>query len=195
MRERLAGGASGLLVTHDWSAVIRLCRQSCVLAAGRVAHAGRSDVVVASYLDLPAPSAGRARFLAPEAALLSGQSGQDCTIRIEVRIDAEIEVQVALSLEALQLGVGWEPVLLTEYADVGAGPGQFTLAVHFPALPLAPGDYSLALFLATSPRGEGMQREILDARSWTYGNGLTFAVSGAPTPGVAPFPVIWQEDA
>jgi lipopolysaccharide transport system ATP-binding protein len=198
MRERLAGGASGLLVTHDWSAVIRLCRQSCVLAAGRVAHAGRSDVVVASYLDLPAPSADRARFLAPEAAALfgqSGQSGQDCTILIDVQIDAKIEVQVALSLEALQLGVGWEPVLLTEYADVGAGPGRFTLAVHFPALPLAPGDYSLALFLATSPRGEGMQREILDARSWTYGNGLTFTVSGAPTPGVAPFPVIWQEDA
>ena len=194
MRERLAGGASGLLVTHDWSAVIKLCRESKVLEAGRVVREGRSDVVVAAYLDLPRPTAKRARLLDPPPEALRGHSGRDCSIVLDVEVDEDIDVQVAVSLEALQLGVGWEPVVLTEFADAGRGPGLFRVELNIPTLPLAPGEYSLGLFLSTAADPTTGEREVLDARAWTYGDGLIFTVTGSASGGIAPFPVQWHEE-
>jgi len=194
IRERLAGGASGLLVTHDWSAVIRLCRESKVLDAGQIVKSGPSDAVVAEYLDLERPSGFRARVLEPSPEALCGVSGEDCQIALEIVVEEELSAQVAFSIEALQLGTGWEPVLLTEYADVGRGPGRFLVTLNVPTLPLAPGSYSFALFLTSKPSEVNGIREVLDARSWTYGNGLVFRVSGDSRGDIAPFPVHWQEE-
>ncbi|HCU89409.1 MAG TPA: sugar ABC transporter ATP-binding protein, partial [Gammaproteobacteria bacterium] len=44
LRDRLSGGASGLLVTHDWSAVLRLCRRAYILERGRISYTGPSDL-------------------------------------------------------------------------------------------------------------------------------------------------------
>lgn len=195
MRERLAGGASGLLVTHDWSAVIKLCRTSRVLDRGRVVVEGRSDAVVAAYLDLPRLTGARARVVDPVPATLVGTSGADCTIAFDVEIHEPVPVQAAVSIEALQLGVGWESVILTEFADVAHRPGRYTVLVHIASLPLRPGDYSLSLFVAGAPDGASNVRESFDARAWTYGNGLVFTVLGESVgEGVAPFPVQWSEE-
>lgn len=193
MRERLAAGASGLLVTHDWSAVIKLCRHSLVLQSGKVTLTGRSDAVVAGYLDLPRPPATRARIIDPEPGTLRGTSGQDCVIELLVEAVEDVEMQLAISIEALQLGVGWEPVVLSEFEDVGRGPGKFLTALHVPALPLAPGEYTLGVFLMSKPAAPGGAREILDARAWTYGSALTFITGGKVAGGMAPFPVRWEE--
>ena len=195
MRERLAGGASGLLVTHDWSAVIKLCRTSKVLDRGRVAIEGRSDAVVAAYLDLPRLAGTRAQIIDPSPEALVGVSGEDGTIRFDVHIAEPIRVQAAVSIEVLQLGVGWEPVVLTEFADVAGQPGLYTVSLHIPALPLRPGEYSLNLFISGAPDPDTGVRESLDARAWTYGNGLVFTITGpAAGQGVAPFPVRWAEE-
>jgi lipopolysaccharide transport system ATP-binding protein len=193
MREHLAHGASGLLVTHDWSAVIKLCRQSKVLSSGRVAVEGRSDAVVAAYLDLPKPQAHLARFVVADDALFTATSGADCTLRLAVDIDVDTEVQVAVSIEALQLGVGWESVILSEFEPVASTRGRFDVELRIPALPLAPADYTLNLFLA-SPPAESGARQVFDTRGWTYGTGLVLRVEGAPNAGVAPLPLRWVEE-
>lgn len=191
MREHLAGGASGLLVTHDWSAVIKLCRRSKVLASGKVVIEGRSDAVVAAYLDLPKPQQHRARFLLQGNEVFRGTSGAACTLRLPVEIEEDVQVEVAVSIEALQLGVGWESVVLTEFEPVAARAGRYEVAVDIPDLPLAPGDYSLNLFLSSPADPATLGRQSYDARSWTYGTGLVMQVDGEPTAGVAPMPVRW----
>lgn len=192
MRDRLATGASGLLVTHDWSAVIKLCRTSKVLEAGRVVQSGRSDVVVASYLDLPPPRADIARLGVPPEHAFSGVSAEDLALEFEVEVHEAVTVQVSASVEALQLGVGWEPVLLTEFETVGEHPGRYRVQLCVPALPLGPGEYSLNLFLSTSQDPVTGERRPLDVRSWTYGSGLLLRVSGQDAAGVGPFPVQWE---
>lgn len=195
MREHLAHGASGLLVTHDWSAVIKLCRQSKVLAAGKVIVEGRSDSVVATYLDLPKPQPDRARFVLGADEVFKGTSGEDCSLRLVVDLQEDVAAEAAVSIEALQLGVGWEPVILTEFAPVADRAGRYEIELHIPQLPLAPGEYSLNLFL-TSPaeHGSGVRRSY-DTRGWTYGTGLVLRVEGEPTTGLAPLPVRWMEEA
>jgi lipopolysaccharide transport system ATP-binding protein len=113
MREHLARGASGLLVTHDWSAVIKLCRRSKVLAAGRVVLEGNSDAVVRDYLDLPKPHAHRARLVVEEGRVYAGATGQRCRIAFAAEVMESVATEAAVSIEALQLGVGWEPVIHT----------------------------------------------------------------------------------
>lgn len=193
VREHLAGGASGVLVTHDWSAVIKLCRRSKVLARGKVAIEGRSDAVVASYLDLPRPDAQRARLLVDASCRFAGATGQDLVLRLEVEVMESGPVELAVSIEALQLGVGWESVVLTEFEPVAERPGRCEVEVTVPQLPLAPGSYLVNLFLCTPVNPMSARRDVLDARGWTYGNGLALDVEGPPTEGVAPLPLRWLE--
>jgi lipopolysaccharide transport system ATP-binding protein len=193
MREHLARGASGLLVTHDWSAVIKLCRRSKVLAAGRVVLEGNSDAVVRDYLDLPKPHAHRARLIVEEGRVYAGATGQPCRIAFAAEVMESVATEAAISIEALQLGVGWEPVILTEFAPVGTGAGRYEVELEIDALPLAPGDYSLNLFLCTVEDAGGA-RQPLDTRGWTYGNGLTLRVEGPAMTGVASLPLRWLEE-
>lgn len=193
MREHLASGASGLLVTHDWSAVIKLCRRSKVLTGGRVSTSGPSDAVVRTYLDLPKPHAHRARILVDENAIFIGKTGQTCRIGFGVEVVDHVATEVSVSIEALQLGIGWEPVILTEFRSVAGGPGRFQLEFEIPHLPLAAGVYSVNLFLTSADGAQGV-RQPLDTRGWTYGNGLSLKVDGEPSPGLAMLPLRWVEE-
>ena len=192
MRERLSAGASGLLVTHDWSAVIKLCRTSKVLQSGGVVCDGRSDLVVAAYLDLPKPDATRARLNVDESVVMEAVSGESCMMHFEVEVLHPGTVELSVSIEALQLGVGWEPVILTEYRPLTSIVGRVQVVLVIEHLPLAPGDYLVSLFLAAPPATGTGVRAALDVRGWTYGNGITLRVTGREGDGLAPFPVHWS---
>lgn len=188
MRERLLGGASGVLVTHDWTAIVRLCEQACVIEDGRFAFTGASDGAVVNYLKLPIPEAGMAQFSTslPQEFVL--QSGADSSIALPVEILEDVAVDCAISIEILLIGIGWEIVILTDFYPVGDTAGSYSVEFKIPALPLAPGKYSLNLFLSQRPAAGGRQRAGLDGRSWTYGNGLTLFVEGDPFPAAVNLP-------
>ena len=188
MRDRLLGGASGVLVTHDWSAIVKLCEYACVIEDGRFAFQGSSDGAVVHYLKLPVPQAGAARFPAslPDEFVL--RSGEASRLRIPVEILDDVAVDGAISIEMLRIGIGWEIVILTEYLPVADQRGEYEMVFEIPELPLAPGKYSLNLFLSQRPDGEGKPRAALDVRSWTYGNGLALKVEGESFPAAVRLP-------
>jgi lipopolysaccharide transport system ATP-binding protein len=177
MRRRLLHGASGVLVTHDWTAVLKLCREACVIEDGRISYRGPSDKAVVSYLKLPLLPASRARFGVALATEITVHAGVTTSISVPVEILEEIEVHCALSIEIMRIGIGWEIVILSEYMPVGSKTGSYMVEFTIPDLPLAPGTYSLNLFLRR-PAGEQAAKEGLDCKSWTYGNGLTLVVEG-----------------
>ena len=188
MRERLLGGASGVLVTHDWTAIVKLCEQACVIEDGRFAFTGASDAAVVNYLKLPVPKAGAARFPASMPQEFVLQSGEESSITLPVEILEDVAVDCAISIEMLRIGIGWEIVILSEYYPVGDTAGSYSVEFKIPALPLAPGRYSLNLFLSQQLVEGKRQRVGLDVRSWTYGNGLTLLVEGKPFPAAVNLP-------
>lgn len=191
MKDRLAEGASGILVTHDWSAVIKLCARSHVLDKGMIVDCGDSDKVVAKYLDIPKPDPNTAVFLdLPEA--LSVGTGQNWTFEVDVHVKRGAEVEFAFSIEVLWLGVGWEIMLLSDFKQVGSSPGKFRVSIEIPYLPLAPGKYSLNLFLRAL---DGASNETIacDVRSWTTGNAVALNVTGNPLPTIANLALDWSE--
>lgn len=190
IRNLLSDGASGVLVTHDWSAVIKLCERSLVLDRGSIAFSGTSDRVVADYLRLPAPDTGVARFgFLPE--VFTGQAGEDWTMTLPIEVIKPGQVEFAFSIELLRLGLGWEIMLLSKFHAIASVAGVSNIVIRIPQLPLAAGRYSLNLFLRQSQQDGTMLA--CDSRTWTSGNGCVLNVMGASLgPAVATIPVQWR---
>jgi lipopolysaccharide transport system ATP-binding protein len=174
MRERLLNGASGVLVTHDWAAIVKLCENACVIEDGTFSFVGPSDQAVVNYLKLPRPLGSGACFGASLPDEYVVRSGETMHIELPVDILELGAVECAISIEILRIGIGWEIVILSDFVRVGDLPGKYRVMFESPSLPLMPGNYSLNLFLKHARSDGG------DCRSWTYGNGLRLVVDGAP---------------
>ena len=69
IRQVLTRGASGVLVTHDWTSVLRLCHQAHVIERGQFSFSGSSDQAVVSYLGIERPAAKVARLVETRSQL------------------------------------------------------------------------------------------------------------------------------
>ncbi len=193
MRERLGGGASGLLVTHDWSAVIKLCENSYIMSAGSLVEFGRSDRTVARYLNLERPSSDIARIIDQGIDPFVAESMQDALIPIRVEISEHSRVAIAFSIELLRIGIGWETLIMQRSMLAGTAPGTYDVWVRIPRLPLPAGEYSLNIWLHDPEQGSASASMVpYDARSWTYGNGLCLVVRGEECEGVTRPPLHWN---
>lgn len=190
MRRRLLGGASGVLVTHDWTAVLKLCEQAHVIEQGKFAFSGPSDQAVVSYLKLPVPEASIAKFSSCNPQSHVVHSGQDANIQFWVDILEPVPVDFAISIEMLRIGIGWEIVLLTKAISVAEQPGRYVVNVSIPNCPLTPGSYSLNVFLSRRKLTPQDATVSLDVRSWTMGNGYRLQVKGEATSASAILPYV-----
>jgi lipopolysaccharide transport system ATP-binding protein len=190
LRERLAAGGSGILATHDWTAVLKLCREACVLERGRMVDQGSSPAVVQRYLGLPQPRGDAAAFASHLPSVYCALAEEDTTLSIPIDVKVTSPVWFACSVESFRQGIGWSHLLQVEPRPVASTPGLYDVEVAIPSLPLSPGEYSLNLFL--SERGPEGTLAPLDVRSWTYGNDLALAVTGKPRGSVTILPLCWR---
>ena len=190
MRQRLLNGASGVLVTHDWTAVLKLCEQAHVIEQGKFVFTGPSDQAVVSYLKIPVPEATIARFSPDNQQRHVVHSGQDANIQFWVDILEPAPVDFAISIEMLRIGIGWEIVLLTDSIPVAEQPGRYVVNISIPNLPLTPGSFSLNVFLSRRKFTPQDATVGFDLRSWTTGNGYRLQVEGEVTRVSAKLPYI-----
>jgi lipopolysaccharide transport system ATP-binding protein len=78
----------------------------------------------------------------------------------------------------LRIGVGWEIVVLSAPLPVAERAGNYSVQIAIPELPLAPGSYSLNVFLSRRKLHREDAGAVLDMRSWTIGNGYRLQVEG-----------------
>jgi len=176
LRERFSNGASGILVTHDWSAVLKLCEHSYILEHGRVIAGGSSESIVQKYLQLPIPTKEYAEIITNNQGYCF-DSGQDCNIQFNILLKKEISLSVNYSIEIFRPGLGWELVLLNQdFVNIVCKLGLNYCHINIKQLPLAAGEYYLNLFLKS--QGDSIELIKLDTRSWTYANGIKFKVNG-----------------
>lgn len=193
MRDRLSQGASGILVTHDWSAVLKLCEVCHVLDHGRIVESGASDRVVRSYLGLVKPDPRKVRFSPDNPTTYTAKSLRDTEFRFCIEVTEQIPVALGYSIETLRVGIGWEVLLLENNLPVCAKIGRNEVQLRIPRLPLGAGRYYLNLFL-TSPKVQGSREPLqsYDVRGWTYGNPIELTVEGASRGSSTILPVVWE---
>lgn len=194
IRERLATGASGVLVTHDWTAVLKLCEEACILERGCMVKFGASEDSVRSYLNLSTAEFPKGAKFSPDLPqVCTAQSGQDAEFYFPVELTKPVPVVFSYSIEFLWVGVGWEIVLLGTDFPVASTVGKHQIRLQLPRLPLAPGRYYFNIFLG-SPKIPGSlePRVCYDARGWTYGNRIDLIVEGSPRKSSTILPLTWK---
>ncbi len=195
LRDRVSRGASGVLVTHDWAAIVRLCERAHVLEDGRVTFSGPPEKAARLYLYGKEArtnyTEGIARFRARPNYPEQIAAGTDFKIDIEVEVLRAASVGIVCAIERLQPGFGWETVVLSRSAHpVGETPGCYKVTIDVPSLPLESGGYQIALHLVMADPEVPNRRIVLDGFGWLDGTGLPLAVDGAPQ-GLT-LPVTWS---
>ncbi|WP_431098449.1 ABC transporter ATP-binding protein [Polaromonas aquatica] len=179
MRQRLLSGASGVLVTHDWAAILRLCEQTSLIDRGRFVFSGASDRAVVRYLDLKPIDLSVAEFSPENTGRYVARAGQDTEFVFQVNLLEDAPVDFSISIEVLRVGIGWEIVLLSDARAVGDVAGKYAVRVNVPQLPLVAGSYSVNVFLSSRKATPLEPSVAYDARTWTAGNGYSLVVEGS----------------
>ncbi len=195
MRERLTKGASGVLVTHDWTAILRLCEEACIMKHGQIVEFGPSEDIVRSYLNLSTEEfAEGAKFSLELPKVWTAKSGQDTEFCFPIELTKAVPVVFSYSIEFLWVGFGWEILLMDSNIPVTSTIGKHQISLKIPRLPLAPGRYYLNVFLS-SPKSHNpsVATTVYDTRGWTYGNRLDLIVQGSQKSSSTILPLTWKK--
>ncbi|MBF9231983.1 ABC transporter ATP-binding protein [Microvirga alba] len=197
LRDRVSRGASGVLVTHDWAAIVKMCETAHVIDRGQIIFSG--PAANASRYHLYGEDAketfepGIARFVARPEDPMTARPGQDLVIRAEAEIMQPANVGAVAVIERLQPGFGWETELMSrEITPVGQKPGRYMVEVRVPHLPIERGSYQISLHLVMpDPKLPG-RRVALDGFSWLNGDGLRLEVEDPLNREGLTLPVRWK---
>lgn len=196
LRERVSNGASGIFVTHDWAAVVTLCKTAHVLQKGEIVFSGPAQTAVRRYLYGDANQEefqkGIAHFCKKPTYAIETVPGSSLHLTAEVEIETSADVGIVFVIERLQPGYGWETMLMSRaVTQVGSTAGLFDVAIEVPNLPLSPGSYQISLHLVMPDPSFPNQRIMLDGFSWLNGTGLDLNVPGNQDQGLT-LPSTWE---
>jgi lipopolysaccharide transport system ATP-binding protein len=187
LRDFKQRGVSGVLATHDWTSVVKLCEQCFVLDHGKVVMSGDSYPVVREYLGYKPPQkAHEVWFSDSMPVTYSCRQHEDILLEFPVTALEATTVSFGISIECTLKSVGWENVMLHDPKDTHVAKGNNVLSAFIPKLPLVPGQYMLHVFMLRRTLGSGAVTE-LDARTWYHGNSLSLTVQGDEQSGIASF--------
>lgn len=195
MRERFAAGASGVLVTHDWSAVLKLCEQAHILDHGRIIASGPSEKIVQEYLKVPYPTGDIARFADIPQQGYSTSSGEDSEFTFTIERRHNVPLALSYSIEAFRFGVGWEVLLHGSFLPIEDIAMRFSLRLGISKLPISAGHYYLNLFLTSPQLNLQTALKVYDSRTWTNGSGIELIVEGRHSEAMVSHPLVWRPTA
>jgi len=199
LRERVAHGASGILVTHDWSAVLKLCRTAHVIDRGQIVFSGAAERASRIYLygedALPRNQSQIARFGSAPASPIERRVGERLSLSVPVEVFEDREIRAAFVIERMQPGFGWEIAMMTRYPMIIARePGRHRLDVEVDELPLEPGSYQLSFQLVVEDLEAPGTFVLVDSIGWLSNNGVALEIVGSETSGIS-LPARWSVTA
>ena len=188
IRRRLSEGASGIVVTHDCQAILRLSSKAYELKKGKVVANGEPEKVISDYLKISDQlEKKKLVYFSPNCPKkINARSEKDLNFKIPIKSLVNEEVFFNYTIEKLILAKDWqllffganEKKLITEIQ------GDFEINISISKLPLPEGEYRLNLFLSSSS-GKGF-----DIKSWTTGDSIRINVKGKKSAGLILLPQV-----
>jgi lipopolysaccharide transport system ATP-binding protein len=176
-------GRTVLFVSHQISAVSRLCRHIVWLDKGRVVDYGEATSILPRYLsvgssDLPIvnirkPSGESAIFFS-QVSILDNNDNPSCELDARFPFYICIHYEVSRLLSEVEIGIRIKTtdgisVFTTLYSDcsdtskMGKTPGSYVCGVQIPALFLMPGSYTVGVYAFQFSRGQFHALQSLDS--------------------------------
>lgn len=176
LRERIRDGASGVLVSHDWVSVVRLCHRTMVLKNGGIQTLDVSQKAVQSYLGTKKEERAISKGARFESCprMVHAQLTEPLTLECSVVLDEDIEVTIGYSIEYMKPGWGWNIVVLESNLPVASKRGRYSVELTFDRQILARGRYELSLYLSgVDKAGDTIA---LDALGWVYEDSIALVI-------------------
>lgn len=196
VRDRLSEGVSGVLVTHDWSAILRLCEYTCEIESGKIIAEGDSEKIICDYLKLSDQlDLNRVACFSDECPTsLIGASDENWICEIPIEITLNSLVFFNYSIEKLVIGHDWQILFIGSETLIGSSIGKYVASISVENLPLPGGEYRINLFLTGAKPIDGGPRPIFDIRGWTTGNSLRLSVDGTREKSLVRLPLVVEHE-
>jgi lipopolysaccharide transport system ATP-binding protein len=185
LQEFLAQGATGIIVSHDWISIMKLCRRTMILSREGIEFLGDTYQAVQKYLKIPFVESREITFLNKEAllsGLIDAQSGVPFSFCYEVGVGAEFAGDAfctSFSIERHIEGLGWSLVMTGSTNVPVQGRTTLPVTLVIEDFCLAPGDYLLCLFLSTPVDQQSrVVTKGYESLTWLNGNPIRLVVQG-----------------
>jgi len=168
--QKLDKGMAGFLVTHDWSSVLRLCTHCLWLDKGQLRLSGNPKHVVSQYLHQEQPSDSPLLHSLSLKEYHYNEHSRNLSLLFAYTDIVDIPLQVAVSIEDVGQGRGWQNVAMTEFQPLKQRDSyQFELQLE--PISLAKGSYEVCLFI------KAMDPALAIGRTYSWYTGSSFMLS------------------
>jgi lipopolysaccharide transport system ATP-binding protein len=179
IRKRLLQGASGVLVTHDFTAILKLCSSACILERGRLMKSAPTLELVRFYIQQSATKAESLQGATfdkdmPKEWIVN--SGEDVEIYFTIHLTLPVSVSLAYTIEMFVPGIGWEVMMMQVNLPLTSKVGTHKVCLKIPKLPLSSGRYLLGLALCKPAEAGKVFAIGYDGRNWISGSPLYLIV-------------------
>jgi len=185
LKKFLSLGATGIIVSHDWTSLMKLCKRTIFFEKGQIKYIGETYKAVQKYLNIPFIESNEIAFLKKQE--LTGkevlvENGQTFIFQIEIekyKICTKKNFSIGFSIERHIEGIGWS-LAMTGTSNVSFDyPGITKVYIKIHDFCLAPGDYLLCLFI-TSEMKENQKTadKVYESMTWLNGNPIKLRVEG-----------------
>lgn len=184
LREFLSKGTLGIIVSHDWTSLLKLCRRSAILTKDGISIIGNTYKVIPAYLKIPNHISDVVHFNDREKLIygvLTAECGEGLSFSCRVDInDKKVEwLGVGFSIERLIEGVGWNLAYTGQKNIDIKNRKQVDITLQINEMNLAPGEYVLCLFLSSYIKGYNNPVDVVyDSLTWLTGDPIRLTIPG-----------------
>ncbi|MEQ8926718.1 MAG: ATP-binding cassette domain-containing protein, partial [Fulvivirga sp.] len=141
LRKKLTNGCSGIIATHDWSAVLRLCKQCCIMNNGEITFYGSAKDTVKQYINaVDERKREIASFSISENYEVEQNAGNSLELEIPIKINAELQFHFSYSIEIFRSFYGWETLILCDKKMLNVNSaGNYRIKIKVDDFPLQEG--------------------------------------------------------
>ncbi len=188
LQDMIDAESSGVIVSHDWTSLVKLCRRVLLIQDKKIAMEGPAAAVInkqLGYNEDDSPDINLCNKTELSQRTYEAESGKEFTFEFDIYAKIPPKggvLGVDFYIERYVVGDGWNRVFNCESEKEIRTPGEYHIRVHLPTLPLVAGFYqmSIEMFVPLLP-GEIAFSTVYTKMNWLNGQALPLTVTAPET--------------
>ncbi len=181
LKKMIQKGTVGIMVSHDWTALLRFCSRGCILDKGRINFEGEIRSTISEYVQFEKLHSDiikifNKEILAKKTVEWEEEGRLDFTIEV-MQVPPTEEVEANIFIEKFSQGLGWNLVYTNGAYFKIKKKGIYKVSVWFPDLGLEEGIYNVGIHLLEVHmyKKEGVAKAY-DRMTWLEKNGIELKI-------------------
>lgn len=144
-------GTAGIVVSHDWVALLRICKQAFIMEQGVITYKGDIRDAVRKYIKFEPTQSDKIAIHKKDELkerLIKWQGSGEFQFEIDVfEIPKSKDLEINVFIERFYPGIGWNVIYTNGSYFKVENEGLYAVRVSFPDLKLEEGEYGIEIHL------------------------------------------------